>query len=337
MSEVPLTILNALPQGLLELNATDLHTILSAPTLIHLQGEQEPPLFVSVLLHGNETTGWLAIQALLKKYQGRSLPRSLAIFIGNVAAARYRQRHLEDQPDYNRIWQAGDAPEQIMAQQVIADMRSRGVFASIDIHNNTGRNPHYGCITHLEPSHLNLARLFGEIVVYFTSPKTVQAAAFGDFCPAITLECGQPDQPEGTAHALSYIETCLALAEISNTPVTDIDIFHTVAIVKIPPEIDFSFGETNGNHQDIRFPRNMDCLNFCELPIGTKLGEVNSSHKSYLEAWSEAGEEVSDRFFAIVNGEILTKTPVMPSMLTLQPEIIRQDCLCYLMERYHLF
>ncbi|HBC41553.1 MAG TPA: peptidase M14, partial [Pseudanabaena sp.] len=37
-----------------------------------------------------------------------------------------------------------------MAQQVIAEMRSRGVFASIDVHNNTGRNPHYGFITHLE-------------------------------------------------------------------------------------------------------------------------------------------------------------------------------------------
>ena len=29
------------------------------------------------------------------------------------------------------------------------------------------------------------------------------------------------------------------------------------------------------------------------------------------------------------------RVPVMPSMLTCDPEVIRQDCLCYLMERYN--
>ena len=53
-----LNILQQLPLGLLELEATQVHTLLGGPTLIHLPGEREAPLFVSVLLHGNETTGW---------------------------------------------------------------------------------------------------------------------------------------------------------------------------------------------------------------------------------------------------------------------------------------
>ncbi len=336
-----LDIFDHIPDGLLELESNQLFKLLKRPTLIHLKGDRQLPLFVSILLHGNETTSWLAIRELLRKYDpqtsnkflGKHLPRSLSLFIGNIEAARYRQRHLADQPDYNRIWQIGDSPEQIMAQQVITEMRSRGVFASIDIHNNTGKNPHYGCITRLDKHSLQLARLFGKIIVHYTNPKTVQSYAFGKFCPAIVLECGQPDQIDGTAHALEYLETCLNLDSFDNLPdsaIADIDLFHTVAIVKIPEHIKFSFtGEPN---DDITFPIDMDRLNFCELPIGANFGKAKTE-KAYLLAVSEDGEEKGDRYFQIKNGEITLKAAVMPSMITLNTDIIRQDCLCYLMER----
>ncbi|CAN1212600.1 Succinylglutamate desuccinylase/aspartoacylase [Tumidithrix helvetica PCC 7403] len=340
-----LNVLEHLPEGLLELESTDLYKLLETPTLIHLVGEKQAPLFVSILLHGNETTSWLAMRSLLQRYQGKILPRSLSIFFGNVSAARYRQRNLDDQPDYNRIWQPGDSPEQQMAQHVIESMRSRGVFASIDIHNNTGLNPHYGCITRLDRQSLNLAKLFSRTVVYYTTPKTVQSHAFAKLCPSIVIECGQPDLPDGTAHALEYVETCLALESIPNREVTDIDLFHTVAIVKIPKSVSFGFADLNSHHStvnlnpqtpnhDLYFPTDLDRLNFCELPIGTKIGDIRARvDRPYLEAWDESGQDVSDRLFTYEQGAIRTRLPVMPSMLTLQPDIIRQDCLCYLMVR----
>ncbi|MCX5933563.1 MAG: hypothetical protein NTU99_02060 [Pseudanabaena sp. LacPavin_0818_WC45_MAG_42_6] len=221
-----------------------------------------------------------------------------------------------------------------MAQKVIAEMRSRGVFASIDIHNNTGRNPHYGCITHLDKHSRHLARLFDKTVVYYTSPKTVQSYAFGKFCPAIVLECGQPDKPDGTAHALEYVETCLNLDSFDDLPDSanaDIDLFHTVAIVKVPEEINFSF--TGEPDDDITFPNGMDCLNFCELPIGENFGAAKTE-RAYLSALSEEGEEHGDRYFQIQNGKIILKVPVMPSMLSLNDDSVREGCLCYLMERF---
>jgi len=48
---------------------------------------------------------------------------------------------------------------------------------------------------------------------------------------------------------------------------------------------------------------------------------------------NDVGEEVGDRYFSIDEGEIRTILPLMPSMLTANTEAIRQDCLCYLMER----
>ena len=44
-----------IPEGLLEAEATELLDLLGSPTLIHLQGEQPEPLFISTLLHGKET------------------------------------------------------------------------------------------------------------------------------------------------------------------------------------------------------------------------------------------------------------------------------------------
>ena len=137
-----LTILDHLPSGLLTTPPTELYRLIDGPTLINLPGHREPPLFVSVLLHGNETTGYFAIQELLKKYQNMALPRALSIFIGNVQAARHGERRLDNQVDYNRIWPHSEftpqAEESKIMQQVIDEMRKRNVFVSIDIHNNTG-------------------------------------------------------------------------------------------------------------------------------------------------------------------------------------------------------
>ena len=105
-----LDILHELPRGFLEATRADLHRVLVGPTLIHLPGKRAEPLFVSILLHGNEDVGLVAVQKLLRKYQKQILPRGLSIFVGNVTAARDGVRRLDDQPDYNRIWPGTELP-----------------------------------------------------------------------------------------------------------------------------------------------------------------------------------------------------------------------------------
>ncbi len=326
-----LTERDTLPEGLLELPCERLHEMLPGPTLFHLPGRHQEPLFVSVLLHGNEDTGWEAMRTLLSKYQGRELPRALSLFIGNVTAAREGVRHLENQQDFNRVWMGGDSAEASMAQQVLEAMRQRRVFASIDIHNNTGFNPHYACINVLAQPFLHLATLFSRTVVYFTSPDTVQSRAFSELCPAVTVECGKSGQSHNTEHALTFVEAALHLDHFPEQPLatSDYELFHTVATVKVPTGVSFSFGETEA---DLVFPEDLDRLNFRELPSGTELARIKGTGGE-LEVWSEEGDEVVADFFALDNGSLVTRRPLMPSMLTLNEEVIRQDCLCYLMER----
>ena len=133
---------DTLPNGLLEANATELKQLLGSPTLIHLPGEKPEPLFICTLLHGNETTGFYAIQRLLKQYQNKPLPRAVSIFIGNVDAAAVAQRRLDQQPDYNRIWPGthhDDCAETDMMKTIANIMNKRKTFASIVVNINAGK------------------------------------------------------------------------------------------------------------------------------------------------------------------------------------------------------
>ena len=313
--------------------------MLDGPTLIHLEGRRTPPLFVSVLMHGNEPTGWDAARAWLRRYRPgggeEDLPRGVSLFIGNVAAAAAGRRHLPGQPDYNRVWpgcESGGTAEHGLMQQVVDIMARRGVFASVDVHNNTGMNPHYACVNVIDNRFLHLATLFSRTVVYFIRPCGVQSLAMAKLCPAVTLECGKAGQVHGTEHAMDYLEACLHLSEHPEHPVApqDIDLFHTVATVKVPLSVAFGFGGAPG---DIRFIPDLEYLNFRELPAGTAFAELDGQENP-LHVQDERGNDVASRYFEVEDGMLRTRCAVMPSMLTTDETVIRQDCLCYLMERY---
>ena len=329
--------LTDLPQGLLDRESHELFELLPSPTLIHLKGEKPEPLFVSVLQHGNEDTGWVAIRELLREYRDEPLPRSLSLFISNVEAAQYRVRRLEHQIDYNRIWPGCDSTgtdEHRLMRQVWEIMRERNTFASIDIHNNTGHNPHYACVNKLDNQFFNLAEHFAETVVYFIRPTGVQSLAFAQFCPAVTVECGKPGEGDGVQHAKRFVETVLNLSEISNQKNhEDMMLFHTVATVKIPEHLSIGLGD---DVKDINFVEDLDQLNFIEQPAGTLIANITSGDQNIIEAWSETGQEVAKEYFTINNGQLVTRKHLMPSMLTRDIKVIRQDCLCYLMERMDL-
>ncbi|HTI51504.1 MAG TPA: M14 family metallopeptidase [Planctomycetaceae bacterium] len=328
-----LTILKTLPDRFLSASATELTQILPGPTLLHLAGRRAEPLFVSILLHGNEDVGLQAVQKLLSAVV--PLPRSLSIFVGNVVAARAGVRRLENQPDYNRVWPGADddgTPEHALMRDVVAQMRSRQVFASIDLHNNTGTNPHYACVNRLEAPFLHLASFFSRTVVYFQRPRGVQSMALAALCPAITCECGKVGDAAGVMHAAELIESCLNLHEIPSHPVAagDIHLFHTVATVKVSPSASFSCSPSEA---DLVFPADLESLNFQELPPGALLARRRLGSDASLEVRDEQNREVSERFLEIDGPSIRLRRTVMPSMLTSNEPVIRQECLCYFMER----
>jgi succinylglutamate desuccinylase len=326
--------MNHIPDAFLGAKAENLHNILPTPTLFHLEGINPQPLFICTLLHGNETTGLYAAQRLLKKYQEKTLPRAISLFVGNIAAAKENQRRLDTQDDYNRIWPGSDhsdSPEKDMMQTVTNIMKKKKPFASIDIHNNTGKNPHYGCINILNPHGLVLASEFSDIAVYFTDPKGVQSSAFSDFCPSVVLECGQSGDKSGEDHALSYLENILQIDTLSSQKSNKMKLYHTIARVTIPKTV------TLGNSSpDICLNTQLEDKNFHQIQPGTEFASVNSTKEKLIVVNSESHEDITDEYMEVNNNKILFKKPITLSMFTTNEQAIKQDCVCYFMEELRI-
>lgn len=335
-------ILDHMPSRLLQHPAAALARYLEGPTLIHLPGRKPNPLFVSVLQHGNEPSGWDAVRRLLTgRYQRDPLPRSLTLFIGNIEAAAADRRHLSDQPDMNRCWPGSRhvrTPWHDMLADVTRHVRTLKPFASIDVHNNTGENPHYAAVNRIDARALNLASRFSRTVIYFTEPSGVQSAAFGEFCPAVTLECGPPGKRGGTDHAMAYLENALNLDELHEQwpQPEDLDLFQVTTVVQVPEPIRFRFGNSDGDADiDLRFDARLDRLNFTELPPGTHLAQATTPNAA-LRALDTEGTDRTDHWFRRDDDRVVLQRTAMPAMLTTDVEAVRQDCLCYLMERMRL-
>jgi hypothetical protein len=180
-----------------------------------------------------------------------------------------------------------------------------------------------------------LASLFGRLIVYFIRPKGVQSAAFAQICPEVTLECGRPGQQHGVELAFEYLDSCLHLLELPQHHILpqNIDLFHTVAQVKIDDALNFSFNQVDA---DLLLNADLERMNFTEVSPGTVLGTSKNNSNMPLIAKDEYGNDVTDNFFSFQNGELQINRLTMPSMLTLDEHVIRQDCFCYLMERIHL-
>jgi succinylglutamate desuccinylase len=328
---------DTVPDGFLELSdPTQLFTIMPQPTLLHLQGRRTDTLFVTVLLHGNEDTSFFAIQEVLRRYQHKTLPRSLSIFFGNIEAARFGQRHLAGQPDYNRVWPGTEQPdsnETELMRSVVERISERDLFASIDVHNNTGTNPYYGCVNVLDDRYLYLAQLFSRTVVFFETPRGVQSMAMAKYCPSITIECGKTGIDINTEKVVSFIDAVLHLDHFPQHALLpqDIDLIHTVARVTVPEDKSFSFS----NHSaDIHLLPELERYNFTELPAQTLFACTQSD--SRLLVWDDEGVEVGHLYFEQQGRQLLLSRSTIPAMLTLDEDVIRQDCLCYFMERLPL-
>ncbi len=323
------------PDDLLDVPARDLWRHLPGPTLFRIEGREQSPLFVTVLLHGNEDTGWEAVQAVLKRHRGKPLLRRMLLFVGNIAAARAGVRTLHSQVDYNRAWPGtlhpAAAEADLMARLVDIVSAARP-FASIDIHNNTGLNPHYACVNRRDEPFLHLARLFSRTVVYFDKPIGVQSAAMARVCPAVTVECGRAGATAGTAHAAEFVEAALAMSHFPDhkVPDHDIDLMQTLAIVKVPPEATFSF---DGSSADFRFRGDLDHLNFAELKPGTVIGHLGRGMNERLAVVPGGCSDDVATYFTYDGGEIRLAVPAIPSMLTLDANAVRLDCLGYMMHR----
>ena len=317
--------IDCLPPGLLDVEAPALNDWLGAPTLLRLKGRERTPILISVLLHGNETSGWDGLRHVLRRHAA-ALPRDLLILIGNVEAAAAGVRTLPDQADFNRIWR----PASGVAKEVLAGIGDEPLMAVVDLHNNTGKNPDYAVLTDLSPGSLGLAQLYGRVGVIVEEPDTVLTRAFAGRAPSIALELGPVGDPEANARAARYLNSLLDLAEVPAGRLGDLRLFRTLARVHPPADAVFGFAGADLGEFDLVLNGGIEASNFSQLPAGTEFGRAKSGFT--LQVLDNNHRDVTDHFLEVRDGRILAARSLTPAMYTTDASVVRQDCLCYLME-----
>jgi succinylglutamate desuccinylase len=327
-----LTILKTIPKELLSCRIENLNEVLTGPTLLDIEGESEQTLFISTLLHGNETTSFLVLQKWLLQFQKTKPSKRLLIFLGNIAAAVRGLRQLPDGPDYNRIWESGPWPEHNLASEVFIYAKQFPLFANIDIHNNTGKNPFYACINVLSEEAIKLANLFSKKVVYFTEPSQVQSMAFAELCPSMTIEAGLPGNEVATNEVIRVLDCLMRRQSFHELSIDrDVQIYHTFGRIKIAHHASVDFEYSQDSQAELSFDCSLDDKNFEILPINSRLGFIKNPQ--VLTVIDNRGEEITDEIFSFNAGEIRTKQIIIPSMFTKNITIMKDDCLGYIMER----
>ena len=216
-----------------------------------------------------------------------------------------------------------------MTQRVLSLMTERKVFACIDIHNNTGRNPHYAIVAKQADTHLALAREFSHRVVYATYPDTSCSVAFSKLCPSITIEAGLVGDASGIEHVSRYLIDCIESDDWQKNAIQNFNLYHTVATIKIRRAC--SIGLV-GEGTDVELLPDVDRFNFNMLDPGTQIGFARNADSTCLALEGVNDSSLLSDYFTTVHGEVRTVKPIMPAMLTTDCEIIKMDCLCYLME-----
>jgi hypothetical protein len=325
--------LHGLPEGFFDITTANIRSLFPNPTLIQLDGRGSDFLFISILLHGNEYTGLEVMKRVLANHAD-DLPRSILLFVGNVRATEANRRYLPDQVDYNRCWPGTNlepSPTSQMMARVVEIAHGLPLFAAIDIHNNTGKNPHYACITDPIPENQNLAARFNRVGMVFKH-HGVSTMAFNGICPAATLECGLPGDPQGIEHACRFVEGMLTLDELPHSIPTRhaLHLVESHLTLNIPEHVSYAFDPDAD--VDLRFEPDFEDRNFTLFDPHQVFGYTRVERP--LAITDTDGHDVTDEILRVEQGKIFLNNTMMPAMITRDELVIQQDCLCHLLQDY---
>ena len=326
---------DGLPEALLRLEPLELLRALDRPTLIRIPGSgEQPPRAVSTLLHGDESTGLEALVRILRR--GRRYPFDLYVVLGNVRAALanggFAHRFLDHQEDFNRVWGLREPTTQMRraADGILGELEAAGLEALVDVHNNTGNNPFYAIVTRRRPETLNLATLFTTTILRWDFRAHTLMEELQDTCATIAVECGLPGRPESLAFAVDGLRRYLGAPPLpTDGIVRDFDLLGGLRKVIVRPEVAFTFGGELGEDVDFVVAADADVHNFVEVPAGHVLGRVHPGAAMPVRAADADGEDVTDEHFSVVDGAVVTTSPMTPVMMTRTVEAARKDCLFY--------
>jgi len=170
--------------------------------------------------------------------------------------------------------------------------------------------------------------------VFVEEPDTVLTRTFAGRCPAVALEVGPVGDPRGLTRVLDYLERLLELEAVPRSSVAELALFRSLARVHVRGGVSFRFeGDADGGDAELALTGGVEAVNFHELASGTPFGTTRREVADVLEVLDVRHRDVTGEFLARRGTEVVLNRPVVPAMYTTDPYVVRQDCLCYFMER----
>ena len=266
----------------------------------------------------------------------RTYPFDLYVLVGNVRAAlaggESGQRYLDDQEDFNRVWGLDEPTTQLRraADGILAELAAAGLESLVDVHNNSGDNPFYAIVTREREEVFNLATLFTTTLVRWDLDAHTLMEALHDDCAAIAIECGRAGRPESLAFAVDGLRRYLGQPPLEREGIVrDFDLIGDLRKVVVRPEVRFRFGGDLSEDVDLVLEEGGDVHNFVEVPAGHVIGHVHQGGALPVCARTASGADVTEDFFAVVDGVLVTTRPLTPVMMTQTVDAVRKDCLFY--------
>ena len=321
----------------------DILVALQRPALVRIPGRgsgPRPARFAACLLHGNEDSGYRAVMRVLREEP--SFDFDWWVFIGNVRAATqegwFAHRYLEGQEDFNRVWglhppttrmrRCADLVLSCLAQE--ADLE-----AAVDMHNNTGVNPHYAVLPRLSRDFVHLGAVCADTALVWGLRAHTLMEALASRCPAIAIEAGLPGLAENADFAERALRRFLAVEAIDEGTQTPERVFDMRVKVIVRPEVPFAFGGSLTDDVELVLVPGLDGANFGMLLAGSELGWVSEGASAVpLLATDMRGVEVTERYFTVrSDGAVVLREDVTPVMMTTTALQARRDCLFYIARR----
>jgi len=329
------TLLRPQPADLPERPA-DFLRALGGPCVIRVPGrDRSRARAVTTLLHGNEPSGLIAIHRWLR--DGTEPAVDALLVVANVAAALappgFGHRALPGHEDLNRCFLGPfESEEGRLAREILTELRDAKPEAVIDVHNNTGHNPPYGVGVEPTPQALHLAALFGHRFVWSHLKLGALVEAITDL-PSVTVEVGRSGDPGADEVAHAGLTRFLGTERLFEREPTPVQVLVMPMRVRLQPGARLAIADEPHPEADLTIQADLDRHNFEVVAPETLIGWTRSS-RFPLELIDEAGADRAGEYFALEDGRIRTRLPMIPIMITTDVATAASDCLFYIVREH---
>jgi hypothetical protein len=219
--------------------------------------------------------------------------------------------------------------------EVVQRMRQRGLFASIDLHNNTGANPHYACVNVIDNRFCTWPRCSRAPWSTSSAPAGCNPRPWRSCVRRSRWNAARSKDQRGIDHARGVrrrLPAPVPTARSAGARARHRPLPHRRAASRC-------------RRRRLRLPAPDRAAGALPRPWSTSTSANCRRHglrplprrAPPLDVRDEWGRDVGRALLRLRGRRAAAALPVMPSMLTCDAEVIRQDCVCYLLERYCTF